>query len=170
MEARLNELNASLTALYDSKTTTAIGRRKYPPCTRRLLLGRADMGARPPRSESVDSNNRRRQRYRRANNQAQFKKLIRDVLLQIRALVSPGFIISIDALDECNACDAVQGTGNAHLYGRDLPIKIFVTSRPEPGSTNTTLWSSFMTSGKKLAPAVQADELASTSLSEEQLV
>lgn len=64
----------------------------------------------------------------------QFKKLIRDPLLEVADLLPKGIIVAIDALDECDRRDGAQDILNVLLLNAiDLPIKFLVTCRPEPG-------------------------------------
>ncbi|CAE7156366.1 unnamed protein product, partial [Rhizoctonia solani] len=63
----------------------------------------------------------------------QFRKLIVDPLMKVKDAIPADVIIVIDALDEC---DDIGGTqlvlGLLFEHAISLPIKFFVTSRPEP--------------------------------------
>lgn len=66
--------------------------------------------------------------------ESQFEKLIRDPLRETMASVPAGVVVTIDALDECDRRDGAQNILDVlFLHARDLPIKFFVTCRPEPG-------------------------------------
>lgn len=66
--------------------------------------------------------------------ETQFEKLIRAPLHEIQDSVPEGIVITIDALDECDRRDGAQDILNIlFLHARDLPIRFFVTCRPEPG-------------------------------------
>lgn len=64
----------------------------------------------------------------------QFEKLIADPLREIKVPVPKGIVITIDALDECDQREGAQDILDIlFCYAGDLPIKFFVTCRPEPG-------------------------------------
>lgn len=66
--------------------------------------------------------------------ETQFEKLIRDPLLEVRDSVPRGVVITIDALDECSERNGAQTILNVLFrHAQDLPVKFFVTCRPEPG-------------------------------------
>ncbi|KAG8705870.1 hypothetical protein FRC09_002715, partial [Ceratobasidium sp. 395] len=67
----------------------------------------------------------------------QFEKLIRDPLVKIKEAIPQVLVIVIDALDECAGHDGAQPLLDALIHhARDLPVKFFVTGRPEPGVRN----------------------------------
>ncbi|CAE6433102.1 unnamed protein product [Rhizoctonia solani] len=67
----------------------------------------------------------------------QFEELIMKPLLEVKDVVPEGLIIIIDALDECSH---TRGTAVMldvlFKYAGKLPLKFFVTSRPEPHIRN----------------------------------
>ncbi|KAG9089441.1 hypothetical protein FS749_001324, partial [Ceratobasidium sp. UAMH 11750] len=63
----------------------------------------------------------------------QFKILIATPLREIRNTLPPGLVIVIDALDECESAKGMDQMLTALLaHAPDLPVKMFVTSRPNP--------------------------------------
>ncbi|KAG8745407.1 hypothetical protein FRC10_008117 [Ceratobasidium sp. 414] len=67
----------------------------------------------------------------------QFERLMRDPLLEVKDALPPVLVVVIDALDECSGHDGAQPVLDALIYhARDLPVKFFVTCRPEPGVHN----------------------------------
>lgn len=119
------------------------------------------------------------------NIKAQFEKLIRDPLREIMTLVPDGVVVVVvvvDALDECDRRDGAQDFLSVLLNNaRDLPVKFFVTCRPEPGlfdrlQSQDEHYRSVLHLHDIEASFVQADikkylevELADTSLSTEKL-
>jgi hypothetical protein len=68
----------------------------------------------------------------------QFEKLMCDPLEEVKATLPPGLTIVIDALDECvdrNGAQLILETLFRHAM--NLPVKFFVTCRPEPGVYET---------------------------------
>jgi hypothetical protein len=62
----------------------------------------------------------------------QFRELLRGPMQKLREPISEGAVVAIDALDECDNNSEVQLFLNTLLtFASDLPIKFFVTSRPE---------------------------------------
>ncbi|CAE6404198.1 unnamed protein product [Rhizoctonia solani] len=63
----------------------------------------------------------------------QFERLIKEPLGRVKDDIPDGLVVMIDALDECNSANGV-GTMLDVLFrvAADLPVKFFVTSRPEP--------------------------------------
>lgn len=67
------------------------------------------------------------------NIQMQFKRLLKEPLLSVRAEIPNNTVVVIDALDECDEDESVQRLLETIFQNvRDLPLKFFVTSRPEP--------------------------------------
>ncbi|KAG8791541.1 hypothetical protein FRC12_008913 [Ceratobasidium sp. 428] len=67
----------------------------------------------------------------------QFENLVRGPLLEVEHTLPRVLVIVIDALDECAGHDGAQPVLDALLrYATDLPVKFFVTGRPEPGVCN----------------------------------
>ncbi|QRW25828.1 Vegetative incompatibility protein HET-E-1 [Rhizoctonia solani] len=65
----------------------------------------------------------------------QFASLISEPLTQIRASLPGIFVVVIDALDECESQESTRVVLNTILKAGDklkLPIRFFVSSRPEP--------------------------------------
>ncbi|CEL63638.1 putative WD repeat-containing protein alr3466 OS=Nostoc sp, (strain PCC 7120 / UTEX 2576) GN=alr3466 PE=4 SV=1 [Rhizoctonia solani AG-1 IB] len=63
----------------------------------------------------------------------QFKNLINEPLQKARRTFPPDSIVAIDALDECEDENATGKLLKAILSSsRDLPIRFFISSRPEP--------------------------------------
>ncbi|CUA71492.1 putative WD repeat-containing protein alr3466 [Nostoc sp, PCC 7120] [Rhizoctonia solani] len=63
----------------------------------------------------------------------QFKKLVLQPMLAVKAAIPAGVIVVVDALDECQESYIVKEFLRLLLsFSIDLPIKFFVTSRPEP--------------------------------------
>jgi hypothetical protein len=71
------------------------------------------------------------------NLRTQFNNLLNKPLLEIKEAMPTNVVVVIDALDECSD---VNGTSLVlellFCHARNLPIKFFVTSRPEPGISN----------------------------------
>lgn len=66
--------------------------------------------------------------------ETQFEKLIRHPLLETKASVPKGVVVTIDALDECDRRHGAQDILNVLFqHAGNLPIKFLVTCRPEPG-------------------------------------
>ncbi|KAB5588499.1 Protein translocase subunit SecA [Ceratobasidium theobromae] len=64
---------------------------------------------------------------------AQFEKILKDPLLEIKGKMSDNMVVVVDALDECNDSSiAVRVLDVLFRFASTLPIKFFVTSRPEP--------------------------------------
>ncbi|KAB5588007.1 Vegetative incompatibility protein HET-E-1 [Ceratobasidium theobromae] len=64
---------------------------------------------------------------------AQFEKILKDPLLEIKGKMSDNMVVVIDALDECDDSNiAVRVLDVLFHFASNLPIKFFVTSRPEP--------------------------------------
>ncbi|KAF8703150.1 WD40 repeat-like protein, partial [Rhizoctonia solani] len=63
----------------------------------------------------------------------QCERLIKEPLDRVKDDIPDGLVVVIDALDECNSANGV-GTMLDVLFrvAADLPVKFFVTSRPEP--------------------------------------
>lgn len=67
------------------------------------------------------------------NLSAQFEKLLKDPLLEVQKQLSNNMVVVIDALDECDDSSiVVRVLDTLFQYAANLPIKFFVTSRPEP--------------------------------------
>ncbi|CUA72970.1 WD repeat-containing protein 88 [Rhizoctonia solani] len=63
----------------------------------------------------------------------QFKKLVLDPMLKVKSAIPGGVIVVVDTLDECQESYIVKEFLRLLLlFSIDLPIKFFVTSRPEP--------------------------------------
>ncbi|KAG8711729.1 hypothetical protein FRC09_020445 [Ceratobasidium sp. 395] len=63
----------------------------------------------------------------------QFEKLLAEPLQAIRNTLPSGLVIVIDALDECEEKDSIDRIlGALILHISNLPVKFFVSSRPEP--------------------------------------
>ncbi|KAG8731247.1 hypothetical protein FRC10_001943, partial [Ceratobasidium sp. 414] len=61
----------------------------------------------------------------------QFEKLIKEPLLRVKEAIPDGVVVVIDALDECSDGVSAQLFLDAfHRYAGDLPIRFFVTCRP----------------------------------------
>jgi hypothetical protein len=70
----------------------------------------------------------------------QFDKLIREPLLRIKETIPTNLVIVIDALDECSDSNDTRSILDMLFsYAAGLPIKFFVTSRPEPAITRKML-------------------------------
>ncbi|KAG9122600.1 hypothetical protein FRC07_000960 [Ceratobasidium sp. 392] len=65
----------------------------------------------------------------------QFKRLVKDPLLELQGMSLAGpLVMVIDALDECSSPSAASSVLDALLrFVKDLPIRFFVTCRPDPG-------------------------------------
>ncbi|KAB5591833.1 Vegetative incompatibility protein HET-E-1 [Ceratobasidium theobromae] len=64
----------------------------------------------------------------------QFERLLRDPILEVKRAIPENLIVVVDALDECsNTNDVGSFLEILFRYSTDLPLKLFVTSRPEPG-------------------------------------
>jgi hypothetical protein len=67
------------------------------------------------------------------NVDTQFEKLVREPLLKVKDAMPTNAVVVIDALDECSDVSDTQTVlGMLFRYASDMPIKFFVTSRPEP--------------------------------------
>ena len=63
----------------------------------------------------------------------QFEKLLQEPMQAVRVAMPEGLVVVIDRLDECDEGDASRLFLETLLKVTvDLPIKFFVTSRPEP--------------------------------------
>jgi hypothetical protein len=70
----------------------------------------------------------------------QFQKLVREPLLVVKHAIPDGVVVVIDALDECEDIGGVRLIVEVVLrLAVDLPLKFFVTSRPEPAIWNEML-------------------------------
>ncbi|CAE6429078.1 unnamed protein product [Rhizoctonia solani] len=64
---------------------------------------------------------------------SQFDRLLRDPLIESKGKLFGNTVVLIDALDECDSPSAVRLVLEVLLmFTPDLPIKFFVTSRPDP--------------------------------------
>jgi hypothetical protein len=64
----------------------------------------------------------------------QFEKLLRNPLLEVKQTFPDDVVVVIDALDECADADSAQLILDMLFrHIAELPIKFFVTCRPEPG-------------------------------------
>ncbi|KAG8744063.1 hypothetical protein FRC10_010848 [Ceratobasidium sp. 414] len=62
----------------------------------------------------------------------QFEKLIKEPLLRVKGAIPDGVVVAIDALDECSDSISTQSFLDVlYRFVADLPIKFFVTCRPE---------------------------------------
>ncbi|KAG8733524.1 hypothetical protein FRC10_012311, partial [Ceratobasidium sp. 414] len=62
----------------------------------------------------------------------QFEKLIKEPLLRVKETIPDGVVVVIDALDEClDGVSAQLFLDALHQCARDLPIRFFVTCRPD---------------------------------------
>ncbi|CAE6483314.1 unnamed protein product [Rhizoctonia solani] len=67
------------------------------------------------------------------NIQKQFERLLRDPLLKVKDAMPGKFVIVIDALDECGDRNRVETMLDMLFrYAPDMPLRFFITSRPEP--------------------------------------
>lgn len=63
----------------------------------------------------------------------QFERLLKDPLLQVKDKMPGSLVVVIDALDECNNSSTVKLVLDMLLrFAPGLPIKFFVTGRPDP--------------------------------------
>ncbi|KDN39373.1 hypothetical protein RSAG8_08890, partial [Rhizoctonia solani AG-8 WAC10335] len=63
----------------------------------------------------------------------QFERLLRDPLLKVKDAMPDNLVIVVDALDECEDRNGVETILDMLFrYAKDLPLRFFVTSRPEP--------------------------------------
>jgi hypothetical protein len=63
----------------------------------------------------------------------QFEKLIREPLTEAKEAIPGNVVVVIDALDECSDNNGARAILDLLFrYAADLPVKFFVTSRPEP--------------------------------------
>lgn len=70
----------------------------------------------------------------------QFRYLIQEPLLEVKDVLPRGTVIVIDALDECTDSEATKLILNSLLDDApQLPIRFFLTSRPEPSIVNAIL-------------------------------
>ncbi|KAG8740895.1 hypothetical protein FRC10_003783 [Ceratobasidium sp. 414] len=70
----------------------------------------------------------------------QFEKLIKEPLLRVKEAIPDGIVVVIDALDECsNSVSAQLFLDALYRYAGDLPIRFFITCRPEQGFTKKLL-------------------------------
>ena len=64
---------------------------------------------------------------------SQFQKLVQQPMQEVTSAMPSGIVVAIDALDECEDGYAVQLFLQTLVdLAADLPIKFFITSRPEP--------------------------------------
>jgi hypothetical protein len=70
----------------------------------------------------------------------QFQKLVQEPLLAVKHAIPGGVVVVVDALDECEDIGGVRLIVEMVLrLAVDLPLKFFVTSRPEPAIWNEML-------------------------------
>ncbi|KAG8708771.1 hypothetical protein FRC11_006201 [Ceratobasidium sp. 423] len=63
----------------------------------------------------------------------QFERLLKEPLENVEELMLDNLVVVIDALDECDDHNGVETILDMLFrYAQDLPLKFFVTSRPEP--------------------------------------
>jgi hypothetical protein len=63
----------------------------------------------------------------------QFTKLVQEPMQKVKDAIPDGVVVAIDALDECESSYGVQLVlATLMKFALNLPIKFFVTSRPEP--------------------------------------
>ncbi|CAE6393613.1 unnamed protein product [Rhizoctonia solani] len=74
------------------------------------------------------------------NTASQFDSLLAKPLLESAELMARNLVIVVDALDECNDPHAVRIVLDILFrHAADLPVKFFVTSRPEPAIRNSMM-------------------------------
>ncbi|KAG8710567.1 hypothetical protein FRC11_004383 [Ceratobasidium sp. 423] len=74
------------------------------------------------------------------NTTSQFDSLLARPLMESRELIERNLVVVIDALDECDDPHAVEIVLDILFrYAADLPVKFFVTSRPEPAIRNSMM-------------------------------
>jgi hypothetical protein len=67
------------------------------------------------------------------NIELQFTKLVQEPVQKVKDAIPEGVVVAIDALDECEDSFGVQLVlATLMKFASNLPIKFFVTSRPEP--------------------------------------
>ncbi|CAE7146136.1 unnamed protein product [Rhizoctonia solani] len=67
----------------------------------------------------------------------QFERLLRDPLMKVKDAIPNSIVVVVDALDECEDHSGVEKILDMLFrYGKGLPIRFFVTSRPEPDIYN----------------------------------
>jgi hypothetical protein len=67
------------------------------------------------------------------NIELQFTKLVQEPMQKVNDAIPEGIVVAIDALDECEDSYGVQLVlATLMKFASNLPIKFFVTSRPEP--------------------------------------
>ncbi|CAE6429655.1 unnamed protein product, partial [Rhizoctonia solani] len=70
----------------------------------------------------------------------QFERLLQEPLLKVQNTIPSNIIIIIDALDECEDHGGVKTLLNTLFqHSPSLPVKFFITSRPEPDLRDTIL-------------------------------
>lgn len=70
----------------------------------------------------------------------QFKRLLKEPLLEIQAAMPNNVVVVIDALDECDQGKSVRTfLDTIFQHASDLSLKFFVASRPEPDIRNEML-------------------------------
>ncbi|KAH7339134.1 hypothetical protein B0J17DRAFT_717566 [Rhizoctonia solani] len=63
----------------------------------------------------------------------QFKRLLQEPLLEVKDTIPSNIVVIIDALDECSDHSGVKTLLSALFqHASSLPVKFFITSRPEP--------------------------------------
>ncbi|KAB5592070.1 hypothetical protein CTheo_4522 [Ceratobasidium theobromae] len=63
----------------------------------------------------------------------QFERLLAEPLMKVKAAMPADLVVVIDALDECEDRDGIQSLLDLLFqFAGGLPLKFFVTSRPEP--------------------------------------
>jgi Cdc6-like AAA superfamily ATPase len=74
------------------------------------------------------------------NIDTQLEKLVKDPLLKVKDTLATNAVVVIDALDECSDANGTQIILDMLFrYASDIPIKFFVTSRPEPSISEKIL-------------------------------
>lgn len=90
----------------------------------------------------------------------QFRRLLREPLINVRVAMPGNLVIVIDALDECDDDGLVRELlGLLFQYVADLPLKFFVASRPEPEIIDTML-----SSGENLRTVLHLHEIERSSV------
>lgn len=69
----------------------------------------------------------------------QFERLLQEPLKKAKDAMPDSIVIIIDALDECEDSEGVRVILDMLFQCADLPLRFFVTSRPEPEIYNTML-------------------------------
>ncbi|KAF8684577.1 WD40 repeat-like protein [Rhizoctonia solani] len=93
----------------------------------------------------------------------QFEKLVTTPLLEVKGAIPDNVVVVIDALDECDDSYSVRLLLDVLLkFAKDLPLKFFVASRPEP-----IIWDKMFSKGGTLRSIVHLHDIEKSIVEED---